>query len=264
MTERVVYRAILLFPLLLGLWVPAVEAQTRVRLAAPDNEPSGSQIGVSLGPDTLFSPPPLPEGDLSYAPAPLVSGTSWQDRLMLGSIGGIEAEILRGSNFAAGLSARSERPGYRLKTGRDESTLEFGAFGEIFFDDWSIIGRVGQDVSQEGGGFVADLGVTWASQVAEGWRLQVGSGVSWASSGYIDRFFGVGGREAHGSGLRLYDPSPGLKDISISGSVTYSLTDSWTIGGMVGAQRLIGPVAASPLVKDENEFFGGLSLDYRF
>jgi outer membrane scaffolding protein for murein synthesis (MipA/OmpV family) len=142
--------------------------------------------------------------------------------------------------------------------------MELNAFGEFFIDEWSIIGRVGQDVSEDGGGFVADLGIRWASQVSETVRVEVGSGLSWASASYLDRFFGVGPRESASSGLRLYDATPGLKDVSISGSVSYSLTDNWTIGGLVGAQRLLGPAASSPVVKDENEFFGGLSLDYRF
>ena len=255
-----IYRASLLVPLLIGLFAPAAEAQMRLR-----SMPADAYSSAPMSSFDLLSAPARPDDGMSYSPSPLLPGTSWSESVFLGTAGGVDAEIVRGSNFAAGLTARSERPGYRFNMGRDEPTLEFGAFGEVFFDDWTIIGRVGQDVSQDGGGFVADLGVKWGSQVADRWRLEVGSGVSWASSSYTDRFFGVGNREASGSsGLRLYDPSPGLKDVTISGSVTYSVSESWTIGGLVGAQRLVGPVASSPLVKDENEFFGGFSLDYKF
>ena len=243
-------RATLLLKLLLGLWIPDADAQTR--------------LGNTNSVDALLGPSLVSDESFSYTPSPLGSGSSWQDKFMLRSLGGIEAQVLRGSHFAAGLGARSDRPGLRLNAGRDDSTMEVNAFGELFIDEWSIIGRVGQDLSEEGGGFVADLGLRWASQLTDSFRVEVGSGVSWASGSYLDRFFGVGPRESASSGLRLYDATPGLKDVSISGSVSYSLTDSWTIGGLVGAQRLLGAAASSPLVKDESEFFGGFSLDYRF
>ena len=243
----------LLSAALLGLWSHAADAQMR-----PLDEPPETSL------DALISPAPSFGDTISSGPVSGSRTPTWQDSMMFGTIGGVEAEILRGPRFSAGLTARSERPGYRLNIGRDESTLEFGAFGALTFDDWSLIGRVGQDVSEDGGGFVADLGVRWASQISDRWSFAVGSGVSWGSGGYLDRFYGVSGRDSGGKGLRLYDPSPGLKDVTISGSVTYSLSESWTLGGLIGAQRLLGPAAASPLVKDENEFFGGLSLDYRF
>ncbi len=254
--------AILLIPLLVGLGAAPADAQTRIRISEPG---TGDVVTSSLGSgDLLFSPRPLESDEgFAFTPAP-PQGSSLRDSLFLGSIGGIEAELLRGSNFAAGVSSRSERLHHRLDLGGIDSTLEFGAFGEIFFDDWSIIGRVGQDFSNNGGGFVADLGVKWASQISNRWRVELGSEISWGSGEYMGRAFGVDAREAAGTGLRLYDPSPGLKDVTVSGAVTYSVSENWTVGGLIGAQRLIGAAASSPLITDEEEFFGGISLDYRF
>ena len=258
---RSVFRrvAILLLALPAGFLASGADAQTRIRVTEPEEPPA-----AVISEDWLLSPPPLREDDgVGFAPLP-AGKASWRDTLFLGSLGGIEAEILRGSNFAAGISARSQRPHHRLELGRDDSTLEFGAFGELFFDDWKIVARVGQDLSDTGGGFVADLGLRWASQISDSWRVELGSEISWASDQYTNRFYGVGPRRASEAGLRLYDAAPGLKDLTFSGSVTYSISDNWTIGGIVGAQRLMGSAADSPLVKDENEYFGGFSLDYRF
>lgn len=259
---RSVFRrvAILLLALLAGSLASGADAQTRVRVTEPEEPPSAA----ILSEDWLLSPPPLRE-DEGIGLAPLAAGkANWRDTLFLGSLGGIEAEILRGSNFAAGISARSQRPHHRFNLGRDDSTLEFGAFGELFFDDWKIVARVGQDLSDAGGGFVADLGLRWASQISDNWRVELGSEISWASDQYVNRLYGVGPGRAAESGLRLYDAAPGLKDLTLSGSVTYSISENWTVGGIIGAQRLMGSAADSPLVKDENEYFGGFSLDYRF
>lgn len=249
-------RAIVVLPLVLGLWAPPADAQTRLRYGEPAETTSLSR--------SMIVAPSLTDSDFSITPSQTSAGGSWQDKVMLRSLGGIEAEIVRGSNYAAGVSARSERPGFWSNTGRDDPTMEVGAFGELFLDEWSLIARVGQDVSEDGGGFVADLGIRWASQIGDDFRVEVGSGVSWASAGYIERFYGGGSRDSGGPGLRLYDATQGLKDITISGSVSYSLTESWTIGGLVGAQRLLGAAASSQLTRDDNEFFGGLSLDYKF
>lgn len=251
---------LLLLPFLIGLWAPQADAQMRLRLSGQED---GATTALGMGDMLLSAPPVREDDDFGFTPSPF-GATTWRDSLFLGSLGGIEAEILRGSNYAAGLSTRSDHPRDRFNLNGDDSTLEFGAFGELFFDDWKIVARVGQDVSDEGGGFVADLGIRWASQVSENWRVELGSGISWASDDYINRFYGVTPRQAAGSGLRLYDASPGLKDVTVSGSVTYSISENWTVGGMIGAQRLMGAAAASPLVKDENEYFGGLSLGYRF
>lgn len=186
------------------------------------------------------------------------------DTLVLQSLPAFEAEIVRGARFSAGFTAQSSLFKNNLDLGgpaRPDAGV--GAYGAFSLDDVTLTARLGQETVDGVGGFVADLDLKWASQIMDGLTLVVGSGISWADQSYMDSFFG-GSSTGHGNGLRLYDASPGLKDVTVSGSVTYSISENWTVGGLVGAQRFLGDSAASPVVRDENEYFGGVSLGVRF
>ncbi|MFN4088397.1 MAG: MipA/OmpV family protein [Alphaproteobacteria bacterium] len=189
------------------------------------------------------------------------------DTLVLQSLPAFEAEIVRGAGFSAGLTARSNNLNRRsLFRNRDYGRKPdggVGAYGTFSVDELTFTARLAQETTDGHGGFVADLGLKWASQIMENLTLVVGSEISWADQNYMESFFG-NARNAPGGGLRLHDASPGFKDVTVSGSVTYSIGDNWTVGGLIGAQRFLGGATSSPTVREEREYFGGVSLGVRF
>ena len=208
--------------------------------------------------------------DLTYGSTAELQATPSQsgigDRLFLRGPEGVGATVLRSDGFRLGLrtrgDVRGELNGSRSLAGDD--MLDVGAFGAFTFDEWTLSASLGQGLGERSGGFAGDLGLKWAAQVADGWKVQVGPEFSWASDEYVTGLSGFTPRRIPGRGLQLYDPTSGSQELTFSGTVEYSISDSWTVGGMVGAQRMVGDSVDRPADEDVNEFFGGVSLGIRF
>ena len=69
------------------------------------------------------------------------------------------------------------------------------------------------------------------------------------------------------SGLNTYSADAGIKDAGLGVTLTYKFTDNWDVTGLANYTRLLGDAADSPVVDDEgdeNQFFGGLTINYTF
>lgn len=208
--------------------------------------------------------------DLTYGSTAALQATPSRrdpgDGLFLQGLDGIGATIVERDGFRLGLRTRGD-----VRAAPDGSTslagddmVDIGAFGAFTFDEWTLSASLGQGLLEESGGFAGDFGLKWATQFAEGWRVEVGPVFSWASDDYLDGLSGFTPRRIPGRGLQLYDPTPGSRELTFSGAVEYSISDSWTVGGMIGAQRMVGSSIDSPADEEVNEFFGGVSLGIRF
>ena len=87
-------------------------------------------------------------------------------------------------------------------------------------------------------------------------------GTTWASDDYMESFFAVDAQQSADSGLKKYDAEAGIKDVSVSMTSGYKITNRWRIGGKLEYKRLVGDAADSPIVDDENQFLAGISLSY--
>ena len=90
---------------------------------------------------------------------------------------------------------------------------------------------------------------------------------TWASESYMSDYFGIDGTDARRSGLDREDADAGIKDIALSGALTYQLTARFQVGIVARYARLVGDAADSPIVDDEgsaNQLFGGVLLGARF
>ena len=208
--------------------------------------------------------------DLTYGSTAALEATPSQrdvgDGLFLQGLDGIGATILESDGFRLGLRTRGDvRPSTDGSTSlAGDDVIDIGAFGAFTFDEWTLSASLGQGLQEESGGFAGDLGLKWATQFADGWRVEVGPVFSWASDDYLDGLSGFTPRRVPGRGLQLYDPIPGSRELTFSGAVEYSISDSWTVGGMIGAQRMVGGSVDNPTDEEVNEFFGGVSLGIRF
>jgi outer membrane protein len=66
------------------------------------------------------------------------------------------------------------------------------------------------------------------------------------------------------AGLAAYDADAGIKDVYFGLTTNVPLSDVWTLKLSGRYSRLVGDASDSPIVEDENQFFGGLGLSYRF
>lgn len=179
---------------------------------------------------------------------------------------GIGATIFRSDDFRFGVRTRGDvrRNQSGSATLQGDDLLDIGAFGALTFDEWTVSASVGQGLGERSGGFAGDLGLKWATRFDDRWKIELGPEVSWASGDYVTGLADFTPRHIPGRGLQLYDPAPGAHEVTFSGSVEYSISDSWTVGGMLGAQRMMGDSVDRPSDEEINEFFGGVSLGIRF
>ena len=179
--------------------------------------------------------------------------------------GGLRVELVRSARWRSSL-------GLRWDSGRDESASDdLRGLGDVrgtlrlrlslgyrFDDGWRAGTALTTDALGRGGG--------WQGEVNAGrdWRLTpattVGAGVStgFGGSRWQQNYFGITAEQSVRSGYAAYSPGAGLRDIGASVGGRTELAGRWAVfyGGSVS--RLVGPSAASPLVRSRNGW--GLSL----
>jgi MipA family protein len=118
-----------------------------------------------------------------------------------------------------------------------------------------------------GNGGVLTPRLRWQAPLGE--RTVVGAAVSttWGSEDYMGNRFSINAGGAARSGLDEYDADSGFKNALVTGTATYRFAGAWSLTGIVGYSRLFSEAADSPIVDDEgdeNQFLGGLLVNYSF
>jgi len=97
--------------------------------------------------------------------------------------------------------------------------------------------------------------------------LRAYAGVTYASSDYMEEFFSISNKQSAASGKPTFDADAGIKNVTLSLSAGYDITDNWVIGAIIRYDRLVGDAEDSPIVDDggsRDQFTGGVSLAYQF
>jgi MipA family protein len=123
-----------------------------------------------------------------------------------------------------------------------------------------------QDVANDNG-FLASVRGLYGGRLAERWRFDALVGSTWASEDYMSSYFGIDAADAARSGLDQFSADEGFKDVSFGGALTYRLFERWSVSGLANYTLLLDDAADSPVVDDvgdENQFFAGALVNYRF
>lgn len=99
------------------------------------------------------------------------------------------------------------------------------------------------------------------------WVFTAVAETTYATDDYMDEYFGVTAAGAAASGLSTYDPDAGFKDVAIGTSLTYIISQRWSVTGSAKYARLIGDADDDSPVTDqgsESQFVGGLMVNLRF
>jgi len=98
-------------------------------------------------------------------------------------------------------------------------------------------------------------------------RVGVNTSFTVATSDYMQEYFGVNEAQAARSGLPLFRPEGGLRDVTFTLYSVLSLSPSWGFFGIVQSSRLLGDAADSPIVTQEgsrDQLSTGLGLFLNF
>lgn len=113
-------------------------------------------------------------------------------------------------------------------------------------------------------GFDLPIGIGWHRSLQPGLLLTADAGTTWGSAKSIDNAYGIGPAERAASGLPLYKPSSGFREVNGSIGLVGEPTESWVWLARLSVVRLIGPAARSPIVKQKLQPAVLLGFGYRF
>lgn len=257
----------------LGLLAAAVSPAA----AQPAEQPSGLDLSLGLGAAVA----PDYEGSNDYDLLPLWNlrlGNLYHPQTYVRLRGlGFDSNLLPHEHWRLGLVGRwqSDYGGVddsrvrRLR--RPEDALHAGLLFGYDFSDRSGRGySLGLQATYDlmnGNGFLVTPQVAVQQPLSERLRLGGSLSLGWASSGYMTNRFGISAADAGRSGLSRHSAGAGFKDAAANLSLTWLVTERWTLTGFGGYRRLLGDAASSPLVRDRgsrNAFSTGALLGYRF
>jgi outer membrane scaffolding protein for murein synthesis (MipA/OmpV family) len=119
----------------------------------------------------------------------------------------------------------------------------------------------------EGNGGILTPRLRWQARMSQ--QIAMGAAISatWGSEDYMGNRFSINSGGSARSGLDEYDADSGVKNAMVTGTASYRLTEAWSLTGIVGYSRLFSEASDSPIVDDEgdeNQFLGGLLVNYSF
>lgn len=184
---------------------------------------------------------------------------------------GATAELLDANDLRVTISARTDG-------GRDAGTdpalnglpdvkptirLRLGAVQKLP-DGWRLSGGVSPDILGRHGGITADFGLgrEWRLSPTLVWGLGVGG--TWADAQYMQSYFGITPERSSASGHPAYRPSSGLRDVGWGATLRYDFHPRWIAIAGIGATRLEGPAAKSPLSTGRTSANVSAGLAWRF
>lgn len=138
-----------------------------------------------------------------------------------------------------------------------DGAFEAGAFASLSLPtgplpgDWMTFEiEALQDTSSVHEGATTTIGATLGKKVADGQYAMLTVAATHASEGFADTYFGVDAADSLASGLPVYDPGAGIKNVDLVGTLYYGLGGNWTFGTEATWSVLQGEFADSPVVME--------------
>lgn len=122
------------------------------------------------------------------------------------------------------------------------------------------------DISDESNGWLVQPGLDYITRFSPQWLFNARLFSTYADENYMQEYFGIGASNVRDSRLSFYNADAGFKDVGFRLAADYQFSERWSAGTGLQYIRLIGDAEDSPVVKrgSEDQFFGGVSLSYRF
>lgn len=221
---------------------------------------------VLLGAGVMYAPKFEGSDEFKAVPVPFVSAT-FAGRVHVGGLG-VTVDVYETDGLSFGVKGG-------IEMGRDEDDSDdLRGLGDV--DTGGVIGGVvgyklgmfefSAAIDKTVGGSDGLTGTVGAkaSHMYGRFLLSAGASATWADDNHMDAFFGVNAAQSARSGLDEFDAEAGFKRLDIEASVTYLLTENWTVHGQVGVGFLVGDAADSPIVKEEIQPSVLLGVGYKF
>jgi MipA family protein len=256
-----------------------VDLTTPVETPAPETAEPGTKLSVTLGLGAAFAPDYEGSDDAAFVPLwNLRLGNLYHPETFVSITGPqLRSNLVPSDHWRFGVSGRY-LPDYedvdddKVQELRDvDKTILFGVtLGYDFVpgrqQDLALELDAQYDVAEGNGGILTPR-LRWRHPLAQRLLFESTLQASWADEDYMENRFGISGGDAERSGLDSHDADEGFKNASVSGSLTYQLSQKLSLTGLAAFSRLLGDAEDSPIVDDQgsaNQLLGGVLLNYTF
>ena len=255
-------------------WIPtAVQAQTlseeEVEQQGLASQPGAGEWSITLGPGLAVRPvyPGASDDKVRFVPMFLIR---YGQTFFLGT-GGLGMNLIRWHGWRAGpvlgyeggRKAADDPELYGL--GDISPSLTAGGFVSYDYGPWQVYGTARQAITHTGNGLTALVRLDYRARLIPGvLNLFVGPEVSLADGAANRIWFGVSSDQSLQSGLPMFSPGGGFRDVGLHAALTYRLSDHILLHAFGQVKQLTGNVANSPIVEDKAQSLVGLGLAYHF
>ncbi|ODN41991.1 MipA/OmpV family protein [Piscirickettsia litoralis] len=137
----------------------------------------------------------------------------------------------------------------------------------IPYDKLSLRTNVLKDINGNNQGYTVNFGVNYSTPLSKRVFIISGLSATYASSDYMQSFYGISAADSVNSGISQYDAKPGIKDAGVFLMTNYILNKSWSTYILAKYTRLLDDAKDSSIVRETgtaNQWFGGVAFSYRF
>ena len=200
------------------------------------------------------------------SPAPLIDVQKGRFFARTGE--GIGLQFISTPRFTAGLGVNWMQGYDKDDAPRGIGELDDALGGRLFVS--TQLGRVRatlaatQALTKNERGMLVNARVSYPLQLTDKLTLVPSLSTNWANDKYMVSYFGVDTVRASTSGLPLFQPSAGFKDVSGRVAANYQLTPHWGLAGAVGVSTLLGDASDSPFIERDSYVSGLLGFTYTF
>jgi outer membrane protein len=215
-------------------------------------EPARAQSSrVSIGLGAVSTPAYQGSDESRLLPVPLVDVQV--GRFFASSANGVGVNLIQTPTFNLGASIVPV-PGYRRRDVPEGiGRLADAAGGRVFASAGRgpLRAELGATRSIGGGtrGAIVDGRFSSAFPVNARLTLIPSISATWADKKQMNGYFGITARQAAASGLARYTAGKGFKDVSTGVTARYQFSERVSLISSVGATRLLGNAADSPIVE---------------
>jgi MipA family protein len=149
--------------------------------------------------------------------------------------------------------------------GEVRNTVRVRLAGRWQIDEhWRVAAGWSIDAFGRGGGDVAEFRASYERPLSDWMRWDVGAALAVGGDKYMRAYFGVDETQSASSGLPVYRPGAGLRDVTLGTSLRFDITPRWVGHAGIGVGQMLGPAADSPLTKKNFSYGLSTGLAWRF
>ncbi len=154
-----------------------------------------------------------------------------------------------------------------IEVGADVGIAKTGVITSAY-DRISFDVAIMHDVTNTHDSLIVIPTIAYATPLSRTVYVGISASATHVGNGYAQTYFGVTPLQSAASGLAVYAPDKGFKDINFGALVNFSLSGDLTRGLSLFAlgnySKLINDFGRSPVVRNRNQWFGGVGLAYTF